>query len=488
MLAGVGFLGLVEKTNAEIIILGTCKFYASNGYTVTFERNKKVDCDAKGKNLIAPWKESTLEQYEAEVAKYNAIGTCITKVGEKVTKREKTISAECDRPIGGETKRWIPDNRENWLGVCEDNNKKLIKANVTKKICEELLLGIWRLNAGDAADLGEDIPPTTGGDTPPQKETGCLSPQILKDGKCVEDKNYHFLAPLPCENGTPGCVAGELETFDPTGENKIGGYLNVMIRIFIGICAVLAVIMIVVGGIEYMTSELISNKENGKHRITGAIFGLVLALGAWTLLNTINPDLLNTELKSLKNVEVTVTLDQQKIIDSRSGKGNCTVVTDPNSACFPDKLKNDFIGTKSNAAPFNTLAAQASAICQLESNAVSNMPIGRSPSTFLDKCSDDKPFSFGLFQINAAAHRANIPACANAFEIPAGDGQSQGNCLKKDKKSGYCMQWSCKTIEPAYTACQNFLTNPINNIKYASGSKLSRWSSWTTYNSCKGKF
>jgi len=124
MLAGVGFLGLVEKTNAEIIILGTCKFYASNGYTVTFERNKKVDCDAKGKNLIAPWKESTLEQYEAEVAKYNAIGTCITKVGEKVTKREKTISAECDRPIGGETKRWIPDNRENWLGVCEDKDAR----------------------------------------------------------------------------------------------------------------------------------------------------------------------------------------------------------------------------------------------------------------------------------------------------------------------------------------------------------------------------
>src|SRR3989338_8816730 len=107
------------------------------------------------------------------------------------------------------------------------------------------------------------------------------------------DLNYHFLAPLPCEPGTPDCdSSGKLITFYPAGENKIGGYLNVMIRIFIGICAVLAVIMIVVGGIEYMMSELISNKENGRHRITGAIFGLVLALGAWTLLNTINPDLL----------------------------------------------------------------------------------------------------------------------------------------------------------------------------------------------------
>jgi hypothetical protein len=136
---------------------------------------------------------------------------------------------------------------------------------------------------------------------------------IAPDGvSCISttqenDLKYNFLAPLPCDSGE-GCVGGELKTFDPAGDNKIGGYLNVMIRIFIGICAVLAVIMIVVGGLEYMTSELISNKENGKHRIRGAIFGLILALGAWTILNQINPDILNTDLASLKSVEVTVEL------------------------------------------------------------------------------------------------------------------------------------------------------------------------------------
>ena len=124
-----------------------------------------------------------------------------------------------------------------------------------------------------------------------------------------KDPYYHYLAPLPCEDGTPGCENGQLKTFDPTGESKIGGYLNVMIRIFIGICAVLAVIMIVIGGLEYMTSELVSNKEHGKERISGAIFGLILALGAWTILNQINPSLLNTELKSLETVNVEVTLD-----------------------------------------------------------------------------------------------------------------------------------------------------------------------------------
>lgn len=120
--------------------------------------------------------------------------------------------------------------------------------------------------------------------------------------------NYNLLAPLPCTPpGANGCDDnGNLIAFDPTQNSNLGVYLNMMIRLFIGICAVLAVIMIVMGGIEYMTTELISSKEAGKERIRNAIFGLLLALGAWTLLNTINPNLLNTDLKSLTNVTVDV--------------------------------------------------------------------------------------------------------------------------------------------------------------------------------------
>jgi len=75
--------------------------------------------------------------------------------------------------------------------------------------------------------------------------------------------------------------------------------------------------MIVLGGIEYMTSELVSSKENGKQRITNAIFGLVIALGAYALLNTINPDLLKTDLESLTAVTVEVSL--QDAIPSDTG-------------------------------------------------------------------------------------------------------------------------------------------------------------------------
>ncbi|MFA5840928.1 MAG: M15 family metallopeptidase [Candidatus Paceibacterota bacterium] len=127
----------------------------------------------------------------------------------------------------------------------------------------------------------------------------------------AEDTKYYFLSPLPC-TGTPesGCVDGKLKSFDPIGDNKLGAYLNLMIKIFIGICAVLAVIMIVMGGIEYMMTELVSGKEAGRERIRNALLGLLLALGAYTLLNTINPNILITDIP-LPNQGIIVTLEPE---------------------------------------------------------------------------------------------------------------------------------------------------------------------------------
>ena len=160
------------------------------------------------------------------------------------------------------------------------------------------------------------------GETPlPSSPLPCTG--VDKDYRCLDSKSYVLLAPLPCAEKTPGCEEGVQKTFDPTQkENVLGAYLNTLLRIFIALCAILAMIMIVIGGLEYMTSELVSSKESGKHKITGAIFGLILALGAYALLNTINPDLLNTELKSLKDVTVVVDLNDrvpQPLVNGKYG-------------------------------------------------------------------------------------------------------------------------------------------------------------------------
>lgn len=118
----------------------------------------------------------------------------------------------------------------------------------------------------------------------------CLPPKVkTSTGACVDpnilENSYTYLAPLSDE-----------KTFNPDQENALSKYINFVVKIAIGIAAVLAVIMIVMGGIQYMTSELISSKEEGKKRITNAILGLLIALGAYLILYTINPNLLKLDI------------------------------------------------------------------------------------------------------------------------------------------------------------------------------------------------
>lgn len=115
------------------------------------------------------------------------------------------------------------------------------------------------------------------------------------------DTVYTPLAPLPDPD------TGELKTsFDTKDSCAFGTYLNIIIKIFFGICAALAMLMIIIGGIQYMTSELMSSKESAKESITHAIFGFLLALSAYLILNTLNPDLLNACLNNLPKAEITI--------------------------------------------------------------------------------------------------------------------------------------------------------------------------------------
>ncbi len=165
------------------------------------------------------------------------------------------------------------------------------------------------------------------------------------------DPNYYLLAPLPCENGTPGCEGGKLVSFNPVQRNNLGFYLNIMIKIIIGLAAVLSVVMIVIGGVEYMTSELSHSKEAGKDKITHAILGLLIALGAYALLFTINPDLLNSD----PTARVTVTTIDPNVL------GTCTFLengqhdkteTTTQAVCFEKANRGDTVlGWTANATP-----------------------------------------------------------------------------------------------------------------------------------------
>lgn len=76
----------------------------------------------------------------------------------------------------------------------------------------------------------------------------------------------------------------------------LGDYLAGAFRLFIGVSIVLAVIMIIIGGLQYMSSDAISNKDDGRKRISSALYGLLLVLSTILIMQTINPNILNFNL------------------------------------------------------------------------------------------------------------------------------------------------------------------------------------------------
>jgi len=101
------------------------------------------------------------------------------------------------------------------------------------------------------------------------------------------DPGFILLAPDVVPNYTPG--------------QGIGPYVQGIFNLGIGIASALAVIMIVIGGVQYMLTGSVTKKGQAKETISSAILGLVLALAAFTILQTINEDLVKFDLvKTIK--------------------------------------------------------------------------------------------------------------------------------------------------------------------------------------------
>lgn len=105
---------------------------------------------------------------------------------------------------------------------------------------------------------------------------------------------YTVLAPLP--GTTTGVCDPNAAQPDPNCKTTLGKYLPGLFNLLIGLSAAFAVLMIVIGGLQYISTDAIQKKSEGKERIKNAVFGLVLVISAWLILNTINKNLLKIDL------------------------------------------------------------------------------------------------------------------------------------------------------------------------------------------------
>jgi len=74
---------------------------------------------------------------------------------------------------------------------------------------------------------------------------------------------------------------------------NLGVFLGQAFNWAIAVAVVAALVMIIWGGIEYMTTDSWSGKNDGKTKIQNALWGLGLALISWLILYTINPCLID---------------------------------------------------------------------------------------------------------------------------------------------------------------------------------------------------
>ncbi len=121
-------------------------------------------------------------------------------------------------------------------------------------------------------------------------------------GILEQKKDYTLLAPLNYGNCTQVLQyqtqqdVGEYKTVCTISTSNVGTFFNVAVYSLIGLAALAAVIRIVYGGFLYLGSETFSLKEQGKEAIQNAIWGLIMVLSVYIILNTINPNLLNLNL------------------------------------------------------------------------------------------------------------------------------------------------------------------------------------------------
>ena len=235
-----------------------------------------------------------------------------------------------------------------------------------------------------------------------------------------------------------------------TSSDNIGTYFNTIFLIAIGLCGVLAVIMFIIGGIQYMGDESIFGKTKGKEQMESAILGLLIALGSYALLNTINPDLLGGKGMNIAQVSAEITpLYDRGANDPKQANGEstrCTPVT--SGLCSVANLTTVF-GAEN--------AVAMSKICNMESG-------GTSASSHTDICKPgNNAFSFGLFQVNLASNGILAGSdCVGLFDRSV----KGSDAISPKYTSGFtCSLLSGK--ETLYNTCKNRLLDPATNLAIA---------------------
>ncbi len=179
-------------------------------------------------------------------------------------------------------------------------------------------------------------------DTTEKRSVGdCKEKEISEAPKEVVDVTAKENQPIGKYKSTYTLLApiGDFKEFKT---DDIGKYFNILVKLAIGLCGALAVIMIIINGVMYMGEGSIFKKAQAKDGITDAIIGLLIALGSWAILNTINPDLLGGSGLSIRAAKLDVNMEVHGDKPQNTGKvksKDCAGRITLNSETAPNGIK-----------------------------------------------------------------------------------------------------------------------------------------------------
>ena len=150
---------------------------------------------------------------------------------------------------------------------------------------QRLQRGVDEINAqkDDLAEIIRNSIPPGKIDERPIESSKRQNEPAIRQGNTVGNSFSGEFVPLA---GIPGVI-------DADAAQNPSKFFNGMFMFGISIAAFLAVLMIAIGGIQYMSTDAVSGKTEGKERIQYAVMGLLLVLFSWILLKQINPEILN---------------------------------------------------------------------------------------------------------------------------------------------------------------------------------------------------
>ena len=83
---------------------------------------------------------------------------------------------------------------------------------------------------------------------------------------------------------------------EPLQHASVQPLLNALLAVSISVAAILAVVMLAIGGFKYMTTDSVFQMQGAKEQMANAIIGLLIVLTSILLLQTINPDLVSMRI------------------------------------------------------------------------------------------------------------------------------------------------------------------------------------------------